>query len=153
MPVTKADIAACVNIPVLRKGLEHITAHPEEWSQGDWLVRTECGTAGCLAGTLALQAGFTPFWLAGEVFAEMAIAPDGDQRPRFISVVAVEALLGPIGEGLFGPRRSAYRQIREMFGGSNSLYVLWSMAAELTNGEITVPADLPCGWRTPSWQG
>jgi hypothetical protein len=36
-----------VNVPLLRKTLEHIEAHPEEWDQAHW----RCGTVMCFAGT------------------------------------------------------------------------------------------------------
>lgn len=49
--------APTINVPLLRKTLEHIEAHPEEWDQGDWRLRVEregfCGTAYCFAGTAA----------------------------------------------------------------------------------------------------
>jgi len=35
------------NVPLLRKTLEHIEAHPEEWNQEYW----RCGTTMCFAGT------------------------------------------------------------------------------------------------------
>lgn len=38
------------NLPLLRKILDHIDAHPEEWSQANWFTPTECGTAFCVAG-------------------------------------------------------------------------------------------------------
>lgn len=46
-----------INVPLLRKTLEYIEAHPEEWVQCNWrtLVQrtTFCGTAYCFAGTAA----------------------------------------------------------------------------------------------------
>ena len=35
------------NVPLLRKTLEHIEAHPEQWNQEFW----RCGTGMCFAGT------------------------------------------------------------------------------------------------------
>lgn len=34
--------------------------HPERIDMGTWFARTDCGTTACLAGTVALQAGWTP---------------------------------------------------------------------------------------------
>lgn len=38
------------NLPLLRKVLDHIDAHPEEWNQAAWMTETTCGTACCIAG-------------------------------------------------------------------------------------------------------
>lgn len=35
------------NVPLLRKVLEHIEAHPQEWEQSEW----RCETGMCFAGT------------------------------------------------------------------------------------------------------
>lgn len=40
---------------VLTEAMDHIEAHPEEWYQGSWIVRNECGTTACLAGRIVLQ--------------------------------------------------------------------------------------------------
>lgn len=71
------------NLPLLRKVLDHIDAHPEEWAQGTWAQRSyplerhvrelnrgravelpvpACGTAFCIAGHAAVMAGFTVSW-------------------------------------------------------------------------------------------
>lgn len=42
-----------INVPLLRKTLEHIEAHPEEWNQSAWA----CGTAGCFAWHAAMLDG------------------------------------------------------------------------------------------------
>jgi len=44
------DALPTPNLPLLRKVLDHIDAHPEEWRQGGWAIETECGTACCIAG-------------------------------------------------------------------------------------------------------
>jgi hypothetical protein len=64
--------------PLLRKALEHIAAHPDEFYMGYWWVGLEhtnevaevvattglpfpeCGTAACLAGHICLEAGVDP---------------------------------------------------------------------------------------------
>lgn len=63
------------NLPLLRKVLDHIDAHPNEWYQSEWGIRTDsypltfidgnapaCGTAFCIAGHAAVMSGATPVW-------------------------------------------------------------------------------------------
>lgn len=53
------------NLPLLRKVLDHIDAHPDEWRQSVYGVQTEestCGTAFCIAGHAAVMAGAEPIW-------------------------------------------------------------------------------------------
>jgi hypothetical protein len=38
------------NLPLLRAVLAQIDATPERWDQSMWALRTECGTAFCVAG-------------------------------------------------------------------------------------------------------
>jgi len=62
------------NLPLLRKVLDHIDAHPQEWNQDLWGVNfplydqwaskeyTRCGTAFCIAGHAVTMAGAEPVW-------------------------------------------------------------------------------------------
>lgn len=45
------------NLPLLRKVLDHIDAHPEEWRQEVWVSKTPCGTAHCIAGHAVVLSG------------------------------------------------------------------------------------------------
>jgi L-asparaginase II len=131
-----------VNVPVLRKALEHITAHPEEWRQHSWAVQEAgCGTAYCLAGTIAVQQGyeldFEPVVLLdsrdhAEVRAQMASCTKDGQR--IAEVAAREA-----GLPTYDIRSSG---VGHIFSGFNSLSDLWRMANTLTDGEIEIPAGL-----------
>lgn len=132
-----------INVPLLRKALEHITEHPEEWRQGDWALRcdqptevtngqgeceTFCGTSFCLAGHVAVMTGHeiswrqnphatgtsNSFWVVG-----------GDR----ISDVARDEL------GL------TERQAESLFAGSNTLDYLWRRASLYTDGAIEVPEE------------
>lgn len=48
------------NLPLLRKVLDHIDAHPEEWRQSTYATVTDCGTAHCIAGhAVAMTVGVT----------------------------------------------------------------------------------------------
>lgn len=72
------------NLPLLRKVLDHIDAHPDEWYQQDWGIQpTEyaectghdiealpapaCGTAFCIAGHAAIMSGARPLWRNGKM--------------------------------------------------------------------------------------
>lgn len=119
-----------INVPLLRKTLEHITAHPEEWNQDVWAKRTECGTACCLAGTALAIQGYEFDWdnngplmsLLGESFW----LTDG----RGIDEAAIEEL------GLTNDEAD------RLFDGDNSLHTLWSLAEDFTDGEIAIPETL-----------
>lgn len=118
-----------INVALLRKTLEHITAHPKEWDQGAWAVRASsgrrsCGTAYCLAGTALVLDGHRIKWEAGQ--RESAYLTDG----RYIADAARELL------GL------DEHEAAELFSGDNSLRHLWECASHLTDGEIEIPADL-----------
>lgn len=38
------------NTELARRVLEHIEAHPEQWNQSRWALRSDCGTSYCFAG-------------------------------------------------------------------------------------------------------
>lgn len=49
------------NLPLLRKVLDHIDAHPEEWDQSEYgkVSRvSSCGTAFCIAGHALVMSGY-----------------------------------------------------------------------------------------------
>lgn len=117
-----------VNVPLLRKTLEHITAHPEEHSQAAWAQRsyrdqgTLCGTTYCLAGHAVQFAGYDIDWERGTYTTDYVV--DGGS----IEHVAQREL------GLSDP------QVRRMFSVRTSLLGLWALAADYSDGEIEVPA-------------
>jgi len=47
-----------VNVPLLRKVMEHIENHPDEHNQKMWAIRNECGTAYCFAGHTVIMSGW-----------------------------------------------------------------------------------------------
>ena len=51
-----------MNLEKLDEAIAYIEAHPEQHDQGSWFARSPCGTVACLAGTVALQAGWSPAW-------------------------------------------------------------------------------------------
>jgi len=140
-----------VNVPLLRKTLEW--AHGEwqkkrrgevsEWDQAVWMASTAalhgydakvfeafkagtaCGTTCCIAGKVALDAGWHHGFrshLGGTVYRE------GEYRST--ESVAME-LLGLDSDTAF-----------RLFNGVNSIYSLYAVAAEITGGEIQMPPEL-----------
>lgn len=77
------------NLEKLDEAIAYIEAHPEEHSQGSWFYRGSCGTTACLAGTVALQAGYVPDWSRDYVSAQFVIK--GAER-RYTPLVAAEIL-------------------------------------------------------------
>lgn len=47
--------ALTLDIPLARKVLEHLLAHPEEHDQSYFGVQKSCGTTACIAGTAILM--------------------------------------------------------------------------------------------------
>lgn len=71
--------------------LDQIDLHPELWDQGHWLVKTDCGTAGCFAGWAGMLVGDKPA-------SNSAFEAPGDpyQTTVFVEVRAMELLnIGP----------------------------------------------------------
>lgn len=115
-----------VNVPLLRKTLEHIEAHPEEHNQRVWAVRTSCGTAACLAGWVVQLAGRDLDWVDG-VCGPFATHVQVDEETVSIRAMAMMEL------GLDGTRANI------LFDSDNSRAQLWGLANEYTGGEIEIP--------------
>lgn len=114
-----------VNVPLLRKVMEHIAAHPEEWEQEEYAVQRPCGTAYCVAGTVAQWAGeeFAFECMPGDRIVAMSRLSSGERVEDF----AREAL------GL------SCTQAYHLFHERNTLPYLWTLAAEYTAGDIAIP--------------
>jgi hypothetical protein len=123
-----------VNVPLLRKVLEHVTAHPEEWNQAEWARRDSCGTAYCIAGHTVVMAGnevrWSPFCFEHEYEVSGTLV-DG----RRVGDVAVELLGIPI------PLRRVGVEKGHLFYSENTLSDLWRIASQLTDGEIEIPEE------------
>lgn len=123
-----------INVPLLRKTLEHITAHPDEWDQDIWAERTPCGTVACLAGTAVLLQGFELDFYESEcdcgcregTTASYVIS----DPPQTIQEVARTTL------GL------TEDQADDLFESDNTLRDLWAYANSFTNGEIEIPENV-----------
>lgn len=146
-----------IDVELLRKELEHVTAHPEEWDQTRWIVRTSCGTTGCLAGGTALRAGYRPYEVT-DVIGQLTwvyVAHDDPIRdsssvedltapdPRVLSVSSVARRLLGI----------TNTQANDLFAPHNTLEDLWIIASELTDGAIEVPPDVIDAAREPHRDG
>lgn len=112
-----------IDVPLLRKTLEHITAHPEEHQQGVWGERfldTACGTAFCLAGHAVQFAGHEIEW-DGDAVADCVV---GGAAIEFVAQreLGLEA-----------------RQADVLFNAFNTQQDLWRLASEYTHGAIEVP--------------
>lgn len=114
-----------INVPLLRKTLEHITEHRQEWYQGAWAIRTECGTAYCLAGHAVVLSGHEIRVPEGEYQLGYATASG-----EYVSEVAMEEL------GL------TEWEAERLFAEHNTLPTLWALAEDFTDGEITTPETL-----------
>lgn len=112
-----------INVPLLRKTLEHITAHPTEWNQEYWgrtfnNERDEvCGTAYCLAGHAVVMTGHTL------TFSNGGYSHFTDQGEE----------IGEVAERELG---LTYDEAYELFHDQNSLFDLWELAEQFTDGEI-----------------
>lgn len=51
-----------IDFEVLDAAISYATAHPDELDMNFWFRRDSCGTTACLAGTIAVQAGYRPVW-------------------------------------------------------------------------------------------
>lgn len=146
-----------IDVPRLRKELEYITANRLQWLQDVWLRRTACGTVGCLAGNVVLNAGYLPVVMRGEAGTHLVSLERVDLHdPAFDLGTALESGLvrevRAVAAELLGLDRT---QATTLFNSSRwTLLDLWKIASDLTDGEIEVPAEVRAealdGTRPPS---
>jgi hypothetical protein len=96
------------NYPLLWKVYEHIEAHPEEWMQAAWAIKSACGTAYCFAGHAVLIAEPTARFIFSSQGESDRVHVLGHGM-RWIDEVAMDAL------GLRAEEASV------LFNGSNGL--------------------------------
>lgn len=122
------------NVELLRRVLEHITAHPEEHDQRVWARHTDCGTAMCLAGHAVTITGhaidYGKHSWSGLVYLTRAGESIEDVAARELGLSDDQA------ENLFDP--------------DNTRAELWREAAQITDGAIEIPAEIAAqikgGW-------
>lgn len=75
--MTEAFAPPAPNLPLIRKVLDHIEAHPETHDQDTWGQRTECGTTLCFAARALALAGGVFEWYesvdGGELIGQVAL--------------------------------------------------------------------------------
>jgi hypothetical protein len=120
-----------VNVPLLRKTLEHITAHPKEWDQRWWASRSDCGTAYCMAGWAvrfahpnAVAVNYVDTGYSDGTQAAQHVVIDGERHDIERAARRELGLSETEGNELFAPY--------------NSITKLWKLASGITAGEIEV---------------
>lgn len=138
------------NVPLLRKTLEHIIAHPGEWDQGEWFIDynemvhhyggveslpgmireiwdahaaqgNACGTAACFAGH-AIQ-------LAGNTITTHRSSLNGIRGAD----IDIDESIPECAQRLLGlDDRQAY----DLFAASNGLETLKRHVRDITDGEV-----------------
>lgn len=129
----------CPNVPLLKRVLDHIEAHPETHDQDWWAEDTACGTVMCIAGHTVAMTGHT-IDLHGDDDQDGDYAEPGARLidGRRIEDVAREEL------GL--TRQQAY----DLFHLAEDLGAVWATAARITDGATgRRPAPAP-GIPTPT---
>lgn len=120
-----------MNVTLLQKVLDHITAHPEEHDQNFYAIRRDCGTTMCVAGHTVVFAGYTIDWSRAALLSDGGI-PGVWVHDRF-------------GERHLIDRQAAY-ELRldyetawRLFADDNTLEDLWRIGQELADGQLVVP--------------
>ena len=124
------------NPGVLRGSLAFIEAHPEQWNQGAWAMKTDCGTAYCMAGHIVAQIGGRMDVENSTV--EVASLP-ASVRPRFrlehVQISAAARAIAGMSEDT----------AERLFSGGNDLDDLRELVDEICEGAFdpqpAAPAD------------
>lgn len=129
-----------INISLMRKVLEHITAHPEQVNQETWGTRQEgtgrgCGTTHCFAGWTVVLSHHRPLWMESEsddhgLFHMDYVRLRDSYEVRAVGAVAAAEL------GL------TEMEADVMFNECETITSLWEMAEHFTDGKIAVPTEL-----------
>lgn len=112
-----------INVPLLRKGLEHITGNPLEWDQHSWYgydKYSPCKTAGCLAGHVAVFSGVP---LAYQTYEGVDIPVSSTDLRSLAGIARTELGL-------------SLAEADALFDGNNKLEDMWAMAERFTDGDI-----------------
>lgn len=134
-----------IDVPLLRKELEYITANRVQWDQSTWISRGSCGTTACLAGNTVINAGYLP------VYARHGLRTDLVTTNRdLVRAGPLHVLLQEFDDDQVESVRDVAQRLlglddaeaNLLFDGGSNLYELWAIAAELTRGEIEIPASV-----------
>lgn len=122
-----------VNIPLLRKVMEHITTHPEEYDQREYAVRSDCGTSHCIAGwALALS---------GREFTYRRLQSWDHRTAADFGWAAQVGILGDCSEHDEAAKALGLEDddAAEMFHEDQTLSGVWECVERVTDGEIARP--------------
>lgn len=121
-----APAERAINVPLLRKTLEHIEAHPREWNQKTW----RCETGFCFAGWaveltggrwVTYGNGLYPYVLAEDDDPPEHVDYDGEVECAY----RAERILGLTGQ-----------EAQYLFHSENTLDDLRRIVADLCGGEL-----------------
>jgi hypothetical protein len=119
------------NVPLLRKVIEHITEHPSEWGQGNWGLKTACGTSHCFAGHAAILSGYEPVWVH---------TWDGENAPQVMLAVSRH---GYTEDNPFHAAADLLEltpeEALDLFSCDNTMRDLWYYVNLFSDGEIEIP--------------
>jgi hypothetical protein len=125
------------NVALLRKTLEHIENHPQEWNQGTW----HCGTIACFAGHAVIIDGgqFADDWRAPFV-AERPDDP-GDAFREF-GCGAGQIHIADRARHVLGLTQA---EADDLFAAANTLDDLREQVARLIDQADVIAAGQPAG--------
>ena len=124
-----------IDVVLLRKVMEHITAHPDEHDQDVWAIEAPCGTVACIAGHTVIMSGLT-----------FRVDPPDDYERTHYGAVRSAEVVAETGEevdvaaqrllGLTDDEANA------LFLDADTISEIWDVVERITDGELTRPADL-----------
>ena len=119
------------NTPLLRRIMEHVTAHPDEHDQSSWGYRDGCGTTRCIAGWAVELSDAEPLWRAPLRFGQFrGGARMADGRMLDVQDAAAELL------GL------THAQALDLFEAWD-IDEVWGVVKDITDGELTRESIAP----------
>ena len=123
-----------LNVPLLTKVLDHITANPKEWNQRVFVREATCGTAACVAGWAVIMTGHTLEYEQGEcIHGSRTEACREACRAQFARCTADEKFIADVARHELGLTAA---QSACLFKGTNDLHDLWALASVFSDGEI-----------------
>lgn len=120
------------NAELAYRVLDHIDAHPEQWDQGIYIGKAECGTVACFAGWTALLSGGKPGFFAYS--DETSWLEDG------LGFVAVADRAERLLHASRYIERGDDEPYDDLFGGSNTREDLGRLVAEIFGPRPAVTA-------------
>lgn len=126
------------DVPMMRKTLEHIAAHPEEHNQYSWGRYNGCGTTMCYAGTALVLKGYQ---LVYDMQPNGNYVADTATHPVTGDLVDIEDEAAKV----LGLKS---RQAHDLFYNFGGLRELYQEVNKITEGEVEIPVALQT---PPSW--